>query len=316
MYCFELCFTPVLHSSSVSPLFFWHHLILEKYIIVDVFSKCLPFFCFSSFLLIFSFSFFVCSLWNLPFWSLSCSILQKKNVFQSLFFFHLLDLSSLFAFICFNISFSIWSLFQCLLFLLVFFFFENFSFLTFFAHMFLSSLSFFLFHRFSSFFCYLLFFVSSFTFIFRKKYVFVLCPCRDAETFSHHGKEKKKLMVSPRERCEEPDCVCSENWIVWTSNWAQTLINVFSSPLPSFILKIFVPYFLKFFFVSISSPFYCPLFNTKKLSLFFGQESEQIISFSLSKSLFVFSVVQISCLESQFLWFPKQNKFLHPFVTK
>ena len=57
--------------------------------------------------------------------------------------------------------------------------------------MFLSSLSFFLFHRFSFFFSCLLFFVSYFTFIFRKKYVFVLCPCRDAQAFSHHGKEKK-----------------------------------------------------------------------------------------------------------------------------
>ena len=114
------------------------------------FFKCLPFFCFSIFFLFFSFSIFISLFRNLPFWSLSCSIHIKTYmcVFQSLFFFHLLHLSpfilfsSLFAFICSNIFFNL------ILFSLspysFGFFFEKLSSLTFFAHIFLSSLSFFL----------------------------------------------------------------------------------------------------------------------------------------------------------------------------
>ena len=71
-------------------------------------------------------------------------------------------------------------------------------------------------------------------------------------------------MESPRERCEEPDCMCSENCVVWTSVWAQTQINVVSSPLPSFL-------FLKDLFLSIVY-----LFNTKKHSLFFEKNGNTI----------------------------------------
>ena len=33
-------------------------------------------------------------------------------------------------------------------------------------------------------------------------------------------KEKESLIASSREPCEEPDCMCSENCVVWTSTWA------------------------------------------------------------------------------------------------
>ena len=57
--------------------------------------------------------------------------------------------------------------------------------------------------------------------------------------------KKKNLMESLRERCEEPDCMCSENCVVWTSIWAQTLINVVSSPPRSFLLCFVVTSLLK-----------------------------------------------------------------------
>ena len=182
----------------------------------------------SPFSFFFSFSIFVSSL--LEFFHLNQFLVQfsKKKVFQSLFFFHLslpfILFSPLFAFICFNISFSIWSLFFSVSFFFGFFFLKNFSFLTFFAHMFLSSLSFFLSivfpFPFSPFFLYhlfpyLLFFVSSFTFILRKKWFhsLLLSWCRSLFP------PLQQMMESPRERCEESDCMCSENCIVWTSTW-------------------------------------------------------------------------------------------------
>ena len=46
-------------------------------------------------------------------------------------------------------------------------------------------------------------------------------------------KKKNLKPESLRKLCEEPDCMCSENGVVW----AQTPINVVSSPLPSFLLS-------------------------------------------------------------------------------
>ena len=46
------------------------------------------------------------------------------------------------------------------------------------------------------------------------------CPCRGAEAFFPPFKKKKILIESSREPCEEPDCMCSENCVVWTSTWA------------------------------------------------------------------------------------------------
>ena len=58
------------------------------------------------------------------------------------------------------------------------------------------------------------------------------CPCRDALAFFFHH---KKLIESLRKLCEEPDCMFSENGVVW----AQNPINVVSFPLPSFRLYFF-----------------------------------------------------------------------------
>ena len=113
--------------------------------------------------------------------------------------------------------------------------------------MFLSSLSFFLSIVFPFFLLSLVFScLLSPLFFFLIICVFILCPCRDAEAFSTKTKEKKKkkLIESSREPCEDPDCMCSENCIVWTSNSAQNPINVVSSPLPSFCPNIFVSSFL------------------------------------------------------------------------
>ena len=65
------------------------------------------------------------------------------------------------------------------------------------------------------------------------------CPCSDALASSHQKKGKPESL---RKLCEEPDCMCSENCVVW----AQTPIKIVSSPLPSFLL-----YFL--FFCNTSS---------------------------------------------------------------
>ena len=67
------------------------------------------------------------------------------------------------------------------------------------------------------------------------------CPCRGTEAFPTIQKEKESLMESSREPCEEPDCMCDENCVVWTSNWAWDPINVsttFFSPF-SFYCNIF-----------------------------------------------------------------------------
>ena len=200
---FELCFTPVLHSSSVSPLFLTP---FDSWKIHDYwfFSKCLPFFLFLHFLVFFNSRFSSLLFWNLPFESLSCSILKKKIVFFSRSFsFTFFTFHPFFITFCFHLFQHLLQFdpsFQCLLILLASFFFENVSSLTFFAHMFLSSLSFFLFHRFS-FFLYSLFHPSLvfriFFYLFWKNCVFILCPCRDAEAFSHHWKGKKTWWSHP-----------------------------------------------------------------------------------------------------------------------
>ena len=62
-------------------------------------------------------------------------------------------------------------------------------------------------------------------------------------------KEKPEYL---RKLCEEPDCMCSENGVVW----AQTPINVVSSPLPSFLL-----YFVFFFVTSFLKKYPFPIFH-------------------------------------------------------
>ena len=59
--------------------------------------------------------------------------------------------------------------------------------------------------------------------------------------------EKKNFIESLRKLCEEPDCMFSENCVVWTATWVLTPINVVSSPLPSSLLYFlfFVTSFLK-----------------------------------------------------------------------
>ena len=173
----------------------------------------------------FSFIFFILvfRLFFLEFFHFDHLLVQvSKNIFvfvQSLFFFHLLHLSSFlhhfFAFICFNISFSIWSFFSVSPFSYGFFF------EFFFSHFLCSHVYFFtLLFPFLSFFLSFspFFLVSSFTFIFGKLCFHSLslswCRCL------FPPKRKKNLMESPRERCEEPDRMCSENCIVWTWTWA------------------------------------------------------------------------------------------------
>ena len=78
---------------------------------------------------------------------------------------------------------------------------------------------------------------------------------------------RKTLMESPRERCEEPDCMCGENWNVWTSNWAQTPINVVSSPPRSFLLYFVVTSLLKKSFPLFH---FFPPYSKKKLMFYFA----------------------------------------------
>ena len=47
------------------------------------------------------------------------------------------------------------------------------------------------------------------------------------------------MIESLRKLCEEPDCMFSENCVVWTATWVMIPINVVSSPLPSFLLFFF-----------------------------------------------------------------------------
>ena len=122
-------------------------------------------------------------------------------------------------------------------------------------------------------------------------------------------------MESPRERCEEPDCMCSENCIVWTSNWAQTPINVVSSPLPCFCRNIFVSSFLTKFHSRFLT-FFSLHFQTKKtfsnVLLFsfenvfpWSLESQKTCSFLLGRiSLFLF------------FWFFQESCLLFSFISK
>ena len=76
-------------------------------------------------------------------------------------------------------------------------------------------------------------------------------------------------MESPRERCEEPDYMCSENCFVWTSTCAQTPINVVSSPLPPFCLDILVSSFLTQIPFTLSH-FFSPCSNKKILMYYYS----------------------------------------------
>ena len=167
----------------------------------------------SPFFYFFSFSFFVSSFLDSSI--LITFLFNSQKIYLCFSVALFLSSSSPFILVFHHLLLSLTSpsqfdpFFQCLLSHMASFL--NFSFLTFYAHMFISSLSFFLFHRFS--FLFLLFFSCLLLPLFLENYVFILCPCRDAEAFSLHLKEKN-LMESPRERCEERDRMCSENCIV------------------------------------------------------------------------------------------------------
>ena len=93
------------------------------------------------------------------------------------------------------------------------------------------------------------------------------CPCRDALVVPTIQNKKKKL-ESFREPCELPDCLCSENCIVWTSIWAQTLINVVSSPPRSFLLYFVVTSLLKKILPAFSH-FVPPYSSKTKIIMFY-----------------------------------------------
>ena len=97
---------------------------------------------------------------------------------------------------------------------------------------------------------------------------------------------KNKTYGLPRELGEESDCMCSENCVVWTSIWAQTLINVDSSPPRSFLLKLFVTSFWKKSF---------PLFH------FFPPYSKNLMNYFLFWTCFPWSLESWKNLQFFFL---------------
>ena len=149
----------------------------------------------SPFFFFFSISIFV-FFWNLPFESLSCSILKKIVFFSRSFSFIFFTFHSVFITFCFHLFQHLLQFdtsFQCLLILLASFFFENVSSLTFFAHMFLSSLSFFLFHRFSFLFLISLVFRVFFYLHFFERIVFSFFAPVVMQRPFHTIEKKKKL---------------------------------------------------------------------------------------------------------------------------
>ena len=127
---------------------------------------------------------------------------------------------------------------------------------------------------------------------------------------------QKKKPESLRKLCEEPDCMFSENCVVWTATWVLTPINVVSSPLPSFLLYFlfFATSFRKRFSLCHSSNVY---FSQCRKHLW--KNGNTICSFCCEKgnSLFVLSTVETSSLDSHFLLiFQKQNKFLFAIFPK
>ena len=176
----------------------------------------------------------------------------------------------------------------------------------FFSHFLCSHVSFFpLFLPFPSFFLFLfllfslsLFLLSLFFFFsclllpsfFEKICVFIFCPCRDAEAFSHHSKEKKthpesfvknqiarvvKIVLCELRSGRKPRSLSSLlRYLLSSLNFCVSYILRFSC--------------LKYLFLSIV------YFSTQRITLFSLTRMGTIISFSCSKSLFVLSVVQIS----------------------
>ena len=85
-------------------------------------------------------------------------------------------------------------------------------------------------------------------------------------------KRKKNLVVSPTERCEEPDCMESENCIVWTSNWAQT--RSMSSHLHYLLFTLIFLYHLFWHKIPFAlSHFFPPCSNTFPNVLLFSFEN-------------------------------------------
>ena len=110
---------------------------------------------------------------------------------------------------------------------------------------------------------------------------------------------KKEQPEYLRKLCEEPDCMCSENCVVWIATWVLTPINVVSSPLPSFLLYFL---FKHLFWKNIRSRFFT--FSLHFLKKFFFScltsllkmfcpwplQSDKIMQFSSWKDLLFFLI--------------------------
>ena len=118
-------------------------------------------------------------------------------------------------------------------------------------------------------------------------------------------------MESPRERCEEPDCMCSEICTVWTSKWAQTPINVVSSPLrPDILVSSFltqIPFTLSHFFPPCSNK------KSECIIIFFGKCFPLILSV-LKKCSFLLGRIFLLSYFSCFL--RVLSPFFFAFVSK
>ena len=119
-----------------------------------------------------------------------------------------------------------------------------------------------------------------------------------------------KNWLSPSGSFVKPDCMLSENCVVWTASWVLNPINVVSSPLPSFLL---------YFLFSVTSVlkrvslchFSNVYFSQCRKHLWINGNTTYSFCCIKKNSLFVLSTVETSSLNSHFLLiFQKQNKFL------
>ena len=139
-------------------------------------------------------------------------------------------------------------------------------------------------------------------------------PCRDALFFPTIQNNKKKAWLNPPESVVKSQIACVVKIVLCELRHGREPRSMSSLLLHVLFSLIFCNIFSEILLCLKYLSLCIVYFSTQRNTLFSLDKSwEQIISFSWSKSLFVLSVVQISGLESQFLWFQKteQNSTLH-----
>ena len=104
----------------------------------------------------------------------------------------------------------------------------------------------------------------------------------------------KKLVASLRKLCEEPDCMFSENCVVWTATWVLLPINVVSSPPPSFLLYFL--FWVTSFLKRVSLGHFSNVYFSQCRKLLWKKGKQHLLFVVKKNSLFVLSIVETSLL--------------------